>query len=83
MDLDLDMILFGETTLRQALYVAAAVVGALLALRIVKRLFFKKKPVLAHTVYFVCENCDWEGHVSKFGTRCPKCNHPVSRVSTP
>jgi hypothetical protein len=32
---------------------------------------------LQHTVYYSCSNCDWEGNISKYGTNCPKCNHPV------
>ena len=77
--MDLDIIVFGETSLRQVFYLAGAVVGAFVCLRIVKRLFFKKRLVLQHTIYFVCSNCDWEGQVSKFGTRCPKCNYPIAR----
>ncbi len=73
--MDLEMIVFGDFTLRQILYFSSIVIGAIIFLRIVKKLFFKKRPVLQHTVYYVCNNCDWEGQVSKFGTHCPKCNH--------
>jgi len=75
--MDFDMIVFGETTLRQLLYISGAVIVGIILLRIVKKLFFKKKVSLQHTVYFICSQCDWEGQMSKFGTHCPKCNHPI------
>ena len=71
------MIVFGEITLRQALYVFVAFVVVMFFIRLIKKLFFKKKASLQHTVYFSCSNCEWEGHISKYGTNCPKCNHPV------
>lgn len=69
----LDMIIFGEITLRQILYVGGAVVGGIWCLRLLNVLFRKKETVLQHTTYYVCSSCNWEGHVSKFGNQCPKC----------
>jgi predicted Zn-ribbon and HTH transcriptional regulator len=45
-----------------------------------KSVFAKRKVNLQHTVYFACRNCGWEGHISKFGTRCPKCDAPVGEL---
>lgn len=73
MDLGIDMIVLGEITMRQLLYAGAAVAGAILCLRLFRMMFPKKVVALQHTVYYVCENCNWEGHVSKFGNQCPKC----------
>ncbi len=72
--MNLDTIIFNDITLGQLLpwIVAVAVVYA--TLKIYKALFSKKKVTLQHNVYFVCSNCGWEGHISKFGTRCPKCD---------
>ena len=46
--------------------------------KLYKLIFGKKKVNLQHTVYFACSSCGWEGHISKFGTRCPKCDAPAS-----
>jgi len=71
--MNLDLIVFGEITLRQLLYG----VGAVIAVIFLKKLLFKKKPYLKHTVYFSCNSCGWEGHIGKYGTHCPKCNSPI------
>ena len=75
--MNLDTILFNDITIGQILpwLVAAVVVYAIL--KIYKALFAKKKVNLQHTVYFACSNCGWEGHISKFGTHCPKCDAMV------
>lgn len=73
----LDYIVFNEVTLGRMLSWLAAVVVLYMLFRIYKFLFGKKKVNLQHTAYFVCRNCGWEGHVSKFGTRCPKCDAPA------
>jgi Zn finger protein HypA/HybF involved in hydrogenase expression len=79
--MNLDTIIFNDVTLGQLLpwIVAAVVVYA--TFRIYKALFVKKKVNLQHTVYFACSNCGWEGHISKFGTRCPKCDAPAGDLS--
>ena len=79
--MNLDTIIFNDITLGQLLpwIVAVAVVYA--TFRIYKALFGKKKVNLQHTVYFACSNCGWEGHISKFGTRCPKCDAGAGDLS--
>lgn len=72
--MDMERIIVNDITLGQ---IVAGVAAAAVLLAIVKlyRAFFRKKKVnLQHMVYFVCDHCGWEGHVSKFGTRCPKCD---------
>jgi Zn finger protein HypA/HybF involved in hydrogenase expression len=73
----LDSIIFNEVTLGQMLSWLAAAVVLILLYKIYKFLFGKKKVNLQHTVYFACSHCGWEGHISKFGTRCPKCDAPA------
>ena len=75
--MNLDTVIFNGITVGQVLpwLIAAAVLYA--APKIYKALFAKPKVNLQHTVYFVCSNCRWEGHISKFGTRCPKCDAPM------
>ncbi|MCB2147445.1 MAG: hypothetical protein KQI81_13300 [Deltaproteobacteria bacterium] len=70
----MDTILFNGITVGRLIPWLAAVAVLYAALKIYKALFAKKKVNLQHTVYFVCSNCGWEGHISKFGTRCPKCD---------
>jgi Zn finger protein HypA/HybF involved in hydrogenase expression len=73
----MDTILFNNITLGQLVPWIVALLVVLVLIRFYKALFAKKKVNLQHTVYFVCGNCQWEGHISKFGTRCPKCDTPT------
>ncbi|MEE4113475.1 MAG: hypothetical protein V2I40_11720 [Desulfobacteraceae bacterium] len=79
--MNLETILFNDVTLGQVLPWIVAVVVVYATFRIYKALFAKKKVNLQHTVYFACSNCGWEGHISKFGTRCPKCDAPARDLS--
>lgn len=69
----LDTILFNDVSAGQLLPWILAAVLLYAVFRIYKLLFGKKKVNLQHRVYFVCSSCGWEGHISKFGTCCPKC----------
>lgn len=80
--MNLDTIIFNDVTLGQLLPWIVAAVVVYVTFRIYKTLFAKKKVNLQHTVYFACSNCGWEGHISKFGTRCPKCDAPAGDLST-
>jgi len=73
----MDTVLFNDITIGQVLPWLIAAVLLYAVLKIYKALFAKKKVNLQHTVYFACSNCGWEGHISKFGTRCPKCDAPA------
>jgi predicted Zn-ribbon and HTH transcriptional regulator len=75
--MDLNTVLFGGITLKQFLIGAAAVFVVLKLLHLVMKPFSKPKATLQHVVYHACKACGWEGQMSKFGTQCPKCNHPV------
>jgi Zn finger protein HypA/HybF involved in hydrogenase expression len=79
--MNLDTIIYNDVTLGQLLPWIVAVVVVYATFRIYKALFGKKKVNLQHTVYFACSNCGWEGHISKFGTRCPKCDAPAGDLS--
>ena len=79
--MNLDTIIFSDVTLGQLLPSIVGVVVVYATFRIYKMLFAKKKVNLQHTVYFACNNCGWEGHISKFGTRCPKCDAPAGDFS--
>ena len=38
---------------------------------------FKKKENSQHFQFVDCLNCDWQGNVSRYAGRCPKCNQPL------
>jgi hypothetical protein len=75
--MDLDIIVYGDITLRQCLYGLGAVILVSMVLKIFKKLFFTKAEPMAHSVEFVCSNCGWQGRIGKFAARCPKCSQPV------
>ncbi|MGA6927680.1 MAG: hypothetical protein WBY88_18475 [Desulfosarcina sp.] len=72
--MNLNAIVINDITVGRILFWVAVVVAITMAPKLYRRMFSRKKVVLQHTVYFVCAMCGWEGHISKFGTRCPKCN---------
>ena len=78
----LDTIIFKDVTVGQLMPWLVVVVVFYALFKIYKIFFAKKKVNLQHTVYFACSNCGWEGHISKFGTRCPKCDTPVGDLHT-
>jgi hypothetical protein len=73
----MDTAIFNEVNIEQLLPWFVAVLVLCVLSKIYKIFFAKKKVNLQHTVYFACSSCEWEGHVSKFGTRCPKCDTPA------
>jgi len=79
--MNLDTIIFNGFTVEQLLPWLLAVVVLYAIFRVYKIFFTKKKVNLQHTSYFVCSSCGWEGHISKFGTRCPKCDAPAGDLS--
>ena len=83
--MNLDTIVFNDITVGRMLFWVAVVVAIYMVPKILPKLykliFGKKKVNLQHTVYFACSSCGWEGHISKFGTRCPKCDAPVGDPS--
>ena len=79
--MNLDTVLINGITVGQVLPWLVAVVALLAIVKLYKALFRKKKVNLQHTVYFACNNCGWEGHISKFGTRCPKCDAATGELN--
>ena len=76
-----ETILFNDITVGQLLPWLVAVVVLFTLFKIYRLFFAKMKVNLQHTVYFVCNSCGWEGHISKFGTRCPKCDAAAGDLS--
>jgi Zn finger protein HypA/HybF involved in hydrogenase expression len=73
----LDTVLFNDITLGQLIPWLIAAVSVYLIVKLYRTFFMKRKVKLQHSVYFVCSHCSWEGHISKFGTCCPKCGTPA------
>lgn len=75
--MDLDIIVYGDITLRQCLYGLGVAVAVYLVLKIFKKLFFAKSEPMPHSIEFVCSSCGWRGRIGKYAARCPKCSQPV------
>ena len=54
------------------LVVALVLVGP----RLIRELFVRKKKTEHHR-QATCHACGWQGRVSKYARRCPKCNEDV------
>jgi predicted Zn-ribbon and HTH transcriptional regulator len=78
----MDKVVFGEYTVQDVLIVAGVIVGVLILAALLKRIFSRSKyDVYAQPVS--CEQCGWQGKVSRYAGRCPRCNNPLGdrRVS--
>ncbi len=69
----MDTVIFGDYTVQHLLYAGGAVVALIVVISIFKALF-RKKPESPHHQRVTCSNCGWQGQVSKYAGRCPKCN---------
>lgn len=78
----MDKIVFGEYTVQDLLIVAGVIIGALILLALLKKMFSKSKAD-AYAQTARCGQCGWQGKVSKYAGRCPRCNNPLGdrRVS--
>lgn len=79
--MSLDTVIINDITLGRILLWAGIAFGIYAVSRCYRLLFKRRKVNLQHMVYFACSSCGWEGHISKFGTRCPKCDAPVGRTA--
>ncbi len=75
--MDLDVIVFGDITLRKCLYGAGGVLVILIVLNILKKLIFPQKANLQHSIDHTCPDCGWTGHIGKYARSCPKCGRPI------
>ncbi len=71
----MDTVVFSDITIGVLLKYAALLVGIFVLARIVS-MFFRGKKSSEHTQFVRCD-CGWQGHISKFAGRCPKCNKPL------
>ena len=80
--MNMDTILFNDISVGQAIPWFVALVALIAIVKLYRALFRKKRVNLQHTVYYVCDNCAWEGHISKYGTHCPKCDAPTGDLTS-
>jgi hypothetical protein len=74
----MDTTVFYGYTLSQILVAAAVVVGFLILLILMKKVF-KKEKVSKHQQIVRCPTCGWRGPVSRYAGRCPKCNNKLGQ----
>ena len=72
----MDTIVFGQYTVQDLLVAAGFVVGVLILVIILKQIF-RKKEGSEHIQVVACSGCGWQGRVSRYAGRCPKCNTPL------
>ena len=72
----LDVVLFAEFTVQDGLKWTGIVIGILIAISILKKIFRQKK-VNPYMQIATCGGCGWQGQVSRHAGRCPGCNQPL------
>jgi predicted Zn-ribbon and HTH transcriptional regulator len=78
----MDKVVFGDYTVQDILVVAGVIVGLLILVAILKKMFFRSKADV-YAQMARCSQCGWQGRVSKYAGRCPRCNNTLGdrRVS--
>jgi uncharacterized protein with PIN domain len=71
----MDRIVFGGYSIQDLLIITGVVIGLLLLFKILKKLFKRKDDQHMQLVH--CQSCGWQGRVSRYAGRCPKCNKPL------
>jgi hypothetical protein len=72
----MDKILVAGYTVQDALMLAGILIGIFIFISILKKIFRKDK-VNPHMQFAVCQDCGWQGQVSRHAGRCPGCNQPL------
>lgn len=78
----MDKVVFGDYTVQDILIVAGVIVGLLVLIGIIKKMFYRSKSDV-YAQMARCSQCGWQGRVSKYAGRCPRCNNTLGdrRVS--
>ncbi len=72
----LNTVVFGAYTVKDLLPYLIGLVALVIIWKIVKN-FFTTEEVSEHAQIVRCRNCGWQGQVSRYAGRCPKCNEPL------
>jgi len=57
-------------------YLIVGVIGLFVVWKVLKGVFGRKKDT-KHFQAVRCQNCGWQGKVSSYAGRCPKCSQPL------
>jgi len=74
----MDTIVFGQYTVQQLLIYGGIAAGAIILLMLLKKLFTPEEKN-EHIQVARCDNCGWQGQVSRYAGRCPKCSQPLGQ----
>ena len=74
--MDMDTVLFGTYTVGAVLKYAGIALGGIVVLATLIKLFGKSESS-EHVQPVECLGCGWQGQVSRYAGRCPKCNNPL------
>jgi len=72
----MDKVVFGDYTVQDLLVITGVIVGALVLLALLKKIFSRSKSEV-YAQKAQCTRCGWQGQVSKYAGRCPRCNNPL------
>jgi hypothetical protein len=74
--MELGDIVFGNTTVQDLLIYIGIGVAAIWLFGFIRK-FFRTEEESPHHRQVRCSACGWQGKVSRYAARCPKCNQPV------
>ncbi len=76
----MDYIIFGGFTLENLLMVVGVAVVLWVGVKVMKKVLVGQEEGDADDPYLqpvTCSSCGWQGRVSSFAGRCPKCRSPL------
>lgn len=81
--MDLNTVIAAGYTIKDALIVGGVIVGIIILISVLKKLFAKKEES-PHVQVTRCQNCGWQGQISRYVGVCPKCSSPLGdRLAKP
>ena len=72
----METIVFGKYTLGQALYGVGGIVAVIIFITFILKLFKSEEPDI-HVQIVKCKSCGWQGQVSRYAGKCPKCSESL------
>lgn len=72
----MEIIVFANFTVQDILIAAGVIIGLFYLWKALKKISGKKE-VGPHAQLVICFGCGWEGSVSRYDGKCPKCNKPI------
>ncbi len=72
----MDKILVAGYTVQDAILLVGIGIGIIILFKFLKKVF-KKEKVNSYMQIANCNECGWQGQVSRHAGRCPGCNMPL------